>query len=52
MNKFKIALIQHKTKTTDVQENTALALRYTRSEAAERGVYPVSGVLPDKLYVS
>ena len=28
MNKFKIALVQHKTKTTDVQENTALALRY------------------------
>ena len=28
MNKFKIALVQHKTKSTDVQENTALALRY------------------------
>ena len=28
MNKLKIALVQHKTKTTDVQENTALALRY------------------------
>ena len=28
MNKFKLALVQHKTKTTDVQENTMLALRY------------------------
>ena len=28
MNTFKIALVQHKTKPTDFQYNTALALRY------------------------